>query len=43
MGISAESATAIVYLRIKNFVEDEILTLGRQEMFATQHELMKIN
>jgi hypothetical protein len=43
MGIDVQSATAIAYLRSNGFVGREILSLGRQQIYATEGQLMKIN
>jgi hypothetical protein len=43
MGINAEAAIAISFLRQNNVVRDQILSLGHPELFVTRHQLEKIN
>jgi hypothetical protein len=43
MGINAETAIAISYLRRNAIVDDDIFCLGRPEMFVTKYQLAKIN
>jgi hypothetical protein len=43
MGINAQVATVIAYLRANNFVGDEILSLGRQDKSFSLKDLKNIN